>query len=269
MQDKQHWYDAEAGFFGEFYQKGDTSIKGYLQGRSQTQKERTREEVTGIKRLLGLMTGSWVLDCPCGIGRHSIELNRRGVKVVAVDLNPDQLIVGEKKTKDKPASQRPIFCLGNMLNVTYCLGDQKVDAVINMFFSFGFFDTDEENAQVAKNFFDLLKPGGKFLMHTDVNMARIRNGRYKFNETRQLITGESLDIMERYNPRTKRIEGIWSIDDGKRRCEAKQYSVRVYENEEFVNLCRSVGFKDVKIYSDWNGSPYHEDAEMLIFVATK
>jgi hypothetical protein len=105
-------------------------------------------------------------------------------------------------------------------------------------------------------------------MHTDVNMARIRNGKYKFHERRPLVNGESLEIMERYNPHTKRIEGIWEIDDG-RHIEAKDYSVRVYENEEFVDLCKEVGFKEVKIYSDWQGSPYHEEAEMVIFVAKK
>jgi SAM-dependent methyltransferase len=160
----------------------------------------------------------------------------------------------------------PTFRLGNML---YIKSGSQFDVVINMFFSFGFFETDEENRRVAKNFFNLLKPGGKFLMHTDVNMARVRNGTYKFTEVRPLQNGETLAIMERFNPRTKRIEGIWEISDGLHRCEAKDYSVRVYENEEFVELCRNVGFRKVKIYSDWSGSPYNEESEMVIFVAEK
>jgi hypothetical protein len=43
----------------------------------------------------------------------------------------------------------------------------------------------------------------------------------------------------------------------------------VYENEEFVDLCKKVGFKKVDIYSDWFGSSYSEEKEMVIFVATK
>lgn len=268
-----HWTEEKYGFFGPFYQRGDNSKKGYLSGKVQTLEQRTREEMKGVILLLNLEWGfryarpvaPSICDCPCGIGRHSIELAQMGFNVLAVDSNPDQLAVGKKKTEWVPSSGRPTFMLEDMRNLAF---GSKFDAVINMFFSFGFFDTDEENRKVAQNFFNLLKPGGKFLMHTDVNMARVRNGKYKFNETRPLVNGESLEIMERYNPRTKRIEGIWEIWDGLR-CEAKDYSVRVYENDEFVDLCKSVGFRNVRIYSDWQGSPYSEEAEMVIFVAEK
>jgi len=279
MQNDKQWFSPEYGFFGEFYQRGDNSKKGYLSNVIQTQEQRTEEEVKGIIRLLNpqwlspsyhpiLPTPPSICDCPCGIGRHSIKLANEGYHVVAMDLNPDQLDVGKKKTQWIPLSQRPIFTEENMLNLdSYWFN--KFDAVINMFFSFGFFYTDEENKKVTQNFFNLLKPGGKFLMHADVNMARIKNGKYKFKEKRQLVNGEYLEIMEHYNPLTKRIEGIWEIGDDKHSYEAKEYSVRVYENEEFVALCRSVGFKEVKIYSDWQGSPYSEDSEMVIFVAQK
>jgi SAM-dependent methyltransferase len=261
MQNKTHWTTPKYGFFGKFYQKGDNSKNGYLSHPSQTQKQRTEEEVAGIIRLLGLQPLFSVLDCPCGTGRHSIELAKMGFsKVLAVDSNLEQLSVGMEYSHQMLIDS-PTFRLGNML---YIKSGFHFEAVINMFLSFGFFDTDQENKKVAKNFFDLLKPGGKFLMHTDVNMARIRNGTYKFNEERMLATEESLQIVEHYDSRTKRINGAWII--GK---EHKEYSVRVYENEEFVDLCKEVGFKEVKIYSDWQGSPYHEEAEMVIFVAKK
>jgi hypothetical protein len=43
---------------------------------------------------------------------------------------------------------------------------------------------------VLKNFFNALKPGGKFLMHTDVNVPRILSGKYKEDEERNLLTGK-------------------------------------------------------------------------------
>lgn len=263
MKSNTHWTAPEYGFFGPFYQKGDKSLKGYLDSVPQTQEERTKEEVEGVIRLLGAKPGSAICDCPCGIGRHSIELSKRGFEVLAIDLSPEQLSVGAKL----PHSELLTFQLGDMLDLA---SDRKFDAVINMFFSFGYFETDEENKKVAENFFKLLKRGGKFLMHTDVNMARVRNRKYKFNEKRRLVNGESLRIRELYNPTTKRINGLWEIrNEELKRVEVCGYSVRVYENEEFVNLCKEVGFKEVKIYSDWQGSPYSEDAEMVIFVAEK
>jgi len=267
MKNKQHWTE---GFFSDFYQKGDNSTKGYLSGKIQTQRQRTIEEVWGVILLLRLHPWSSsmpsVCDCPCGIGRHSIELAQMGCSVLAVDSSPDQLVVGMQRAECIPSSGRPTFLLEDMRNLAF---GSDFDVVINMFFSFGFFKSDKENMKVAQNFYNILKPGGKFLMHTDVNMARVRNGTYKFTEVRPLQNGETLAIMERFNPRTKRIEGIWEIGDGKHRCETKQYSVRVYENEEFVDLCKAVGFRNVRIYSDWSGSPYNEEAEMVIFVAEK
>jgi cyclopropane fatty-acyl-phospholipid synthase-like methyltransferase len=203
MQNKRNWFDPEYGFFGKFYQKGDQSLAGYLSGVPQTQVQRTKEEVEGVIRLLNLQLGSPVLDCPCGIGRHSVELVRRGCLVHGVDINPEQLSEALKEMDNFPRGSLR-FHHDTMLSLE-SVRSTSFDAIINMFFSFGFYDTDEENRIVAKNFFDLLRPDGKFLMHTDVNMARIRNGTYKLTETRRLTNGESLDIMESYNPRTKRI----------------------------------------------------------------
>ena len=43
------------------------------------------EEVTKIIKLLNIQPGSSVLDLGCGIGRHSLELARRGYQVTGVD----------------------------------------------------------------------------------------------------------------------------------------------------------------------------------------
>ena len=45
----------------------------------------TPEEVDGILSLLGISSGAHVLDLCCGVGRHSLELARRGFNVVGVD----------------------------------------------------------------------------------------------------------------------------------------------------------------------------------------
>ena len=99
----------------------------------------------------------------------------------------------------------------------------KFDLVMNMFYSFGFFSTDSENRSVLENFFLALRDGGKFLMHTDVNIPRIITGRYRMDETRTLAQGGILHIQESYDPITKRMNGSWTIDGVQR-----DYSVRVY-----------------------------------------
>ena len=53
--------------------------------------EHTVEEVDFIIEALALRGGERVLDLACGFGRHSLELARRGYKVVGVDITPEYI----------------------------------------------------------------------------------------------------------------------------------------------------------------------------------
>lgn len=263
QEEKNPWWSEEYGFFGSFYINGDDSQEGYLIEKRQILKERTESEVSGVIKLLSLKEGNKILDCPCGYGRHSIELAKRGFEVTGSDINSVHL----QKAIDTAKSDclNISFNKESMLDLEYV---SQFDAVINMFYSFGFFDTDEENEKVLKNFFDALKLGGNFLMHTDVNVPRILSSKYKEDEQRNLVTGKTLRIIDSYDSQTKRINGAWIIEsEGKQ--ERKDYSVRVYTKEEFEEMCKKVGFSSVTTYSNWGGDEYSEDAEDMIVVATK
>lgn len=258
------WWMEEYGFFGNFYMEGDDSCEGYLDCRKQTLDERTATEANGVKDLLNLKEGDELLDCPCGYGRHSNMLSSMGINVTGCDINSVHLGRAIKNAKNKGLSTN--FVQGNMLTIDF---ENQFDAVINMFYSFGFFDTDEENLQVLQNFYNSLKKGGKFLMHTDVNIPRIESDVYKFDENRKLSSGNQLRVIDKYNPETKRIDGVWIITDSEKKQKEVDYSVRVYTKEEFTEMCYTVGFKKVSIYSDWDGRPYSEDSEDMIVIAEK
>ncbi len=261
--EKTPWWSEEYGFFGFFYMDGDASQEGYLFEKKQSLKERTKTEAEGVIKLLSIKSGNSILDCPCGYGRHSIELARRKFEVTGSDINSVHL---QKAIDDANENSISVtFNKESMLGIEY---SSKFDAVINMFYSFGFFDTDEENEKVLKNFFTALKPGGKFLMHTDVNVPRILSGKYKEDEQRNLLTGKTLRIIDFYDSNTKRINGAWIIKNGDT-VERKDYSVRVYTKEEFEQMCKDVGFSHVTTYSNWSGDQYSEEAEDMIVVAEK
>ena len=48
----------------------------------------TKQEVDFIINELNLQEGQKILDIPCGFGRHSIELSKRGFKVTGIDISP-------------------------------------------------------------------------------------------------------------------------------------------------------------------------------------
>src|SRR3989344_3455024 len=91
------WWDNDGGFFGSQYMQGDDSITGYLPGKYESLEERTQREVNGTVRLLHFNGGESIIDVPCGYGRHSIELAKRGYKVDGYDLNQEHLIEASKR----------------------------------------------------------------------------------------------------------------------------------------------------------------------------
>lgn len=260
---KKEWWMDEGGFFGRKYIEGDDSLEGYLSTPKNLQ-ERTNQEVEGVIRLLNLQEKQSVLDCPCGYGRHSIVLAKHGFEVVGIDINSQEIEIAHCQADGLENLQ---FVKQDM---RYLKLNSELDAVVNMFYSFGFFETEAENLQVLQNFYNALKPGGKFLMHTDVNIPRILSGKYKFAEARQLQNDRKLEILESYDPIDKRMKGQWSFinSDGTRE-ETTPYSVRVYSFREFSSLCQSVGFQNIRGYGGWDGSQLTNDSEDMMVVAEK
>lgn len=263
MISEKPWWADGAGFFGHKYMEGDNSLEGYRED-CQRLSERTQCEVSGVMQLLSLKAGDSVLDCPCGYGRHSIEMGRRGLKVVGADINSEHLDAART-------------CLNGTGNVDFVRQDMRFltysnqfDAVVNLFYSFGFFDTDEENWHVLYNFYHALKAGGRFMMHTDVNIPRVVKGEYKFEEIRNLPDGKQLKIIDCYDPSTKRMNGTWTLIQNNGQADLlTPYSVRVYTCEEFTEMCYLMGFKKVTSYGYWDGSPLTDDAEDMIVIAEK
>lgn len=260
--EKKYWEDG-AGFFGRPYIEGDDSLEGYLSTPLDLQ-QRTEYEVEGIVRLLDLKPPRRILDCPCGYGRHSVRFARMGYEVVGNDINSEML----EAAREAAAGLSNISLVQrNMQHLPY---ENEFDALTNIFYSFGFFDTDEENNNVVRRFYRALKPGGKFLMHTDINIPRVLSGKYKFHELRELRSGRVLEIIEQYDPATNRLSGQWILigRDGSRQT-CPEYSTTVYTFDQFAAVCREAGFTEVKGYGNWDGSPLTEDSEDMIIVAVK
>lgn len=262
-QSRKQWWESDGGFFGRAYMEGDDSYEGYL-STNMSLDERTQAEVDGVIDLLQLQPGLHILDCPCGYGRHSLRLAQRQMRVTGVDINEEELQTARQ-------------AVGTLSNIRFINQDMRFlnfsdefDGIINMFYSFGFFSTDEENIQTLRNFYNALKPGGKFLMHTDVNIPRILSGKYKFMEQRRLRSGKVLEVVDSFDPDQKRINGKWTLvhEDGSNQ-ELTPYSVRVFSWAEFAEWCSGVGFKKITGYGDWQGSPLTEDSEDMIVIAEK
>jgi len=275
------WWSNGGGFFGSKYIEGDDSVEGYLPGKVERLKERTEREVDGIIKLLHLKKEEKILDVPCGYGRHTIELLFRGYSAMGLDINQTHISEAEKRlhlrykgtnqnTPFKPATYQ-YFGIGDMRKVVSRKSlIESCNAIINMFYSFGFFEDEKDNEKVMEEFFKTLKSNGQLLIHSDVSPEIISSGKYRFDETRSLTSGKKLHIREEYNPQTKRINGTWTIiGENKHQEKLTPYSVRIYSVQEFEKMAKRKGFRDVRFFGSFEGEKFTKESKELIMIAKK
>ncbi len=101
-----------------------------------------------------------VLDAPCGFGRHSMALVRRGFEVTGVDLSETEL----QRAKERAAAAGlPLQLVRQDMRDMDFSGE--FDLALNLFSSIGFF-TDDEDRLLIDRFCTGLKPGGAFVLDT-------------------------------------------------------------------------------------------------------
>lgn len=94
-----------------------------------------------LTHYLNLPEESKILDLACGKGRHSVYLNSLGYDVTGADLSENSIIEALKSENDKLH-----FKVHDMRDVC----DSKYDAIFNLFTSFGYFESDDDNLTTLK-----------------------------------------------------------------------------------------------------------------------
>ena len=108
-------------------------------------KNRNDEEaqtfMDNITHYLNMPENGTILDLACGKGRHSIYLNKLGYNVTGVDLSENSIAIAKESSNE--TLQFETHDMREPMNETY-------DAVFNLFTSFGYFDTHEDNIKTLK-----------------------------------------------------------------------------------------------------------------------
>jgi len=218
------------------------------------------EEAEQLVSLLDLRPGIRICDLCCGVGRHSLELARRGFKVTGVDRTGFYL-----KEADKNAQAGNIsieFIQQDMRN--FCQSS-AFDVVLNMFTSFGYFEDKDDDKRVLKNIHKSLKRNGKLLMELIGKevLARIFRERDWRQEDGFIILEE-----RKLGRNWDFVENNWIMLKGARRYEWR-FSHRIYSAVELCDLLKECGFEPLEVYGDLNGSSYDHKAKRLVVLAQK
>ncbi len=98
-----------------------------------------------------------VLDLGCGPGRHAELLNRRAASVVGLDLSMPLL----RRARDT-LSRTVSLARGDMRTLPFASG--AFHMAVNLFTSFGYFDSDEQHTSVLEEVARVLTTGGIFVL---------------------------------------------------------------------------------------------------------
>jgi len=134
----------------------------------------TLREVDFIVEEMALPSGSRILDMGCGTGRHSVELARRGYRMVGVDLSTGMLNEARKAADEAGVTVELIEADATMVRLS-----EPVDGAICLCEgAFGLLSTGEgqytHDLDILASIAHALKPGGKLILNALNGMAKVR-----------------------------------------------------------------------------------------------
>ncbi len=100
--------------------------------------------------------GHKIMDLACGRGRHSLFLNQMGLDVVGLDLSPQSIAYARQFE-----NERLHFFEHDMREV---FDECCFDYIVNLFTSFGYFQSEQENLKAIQAAKENLKPQGKLII---------------------------------------------------------------------------------------------------------
>ena len=105
-----------------------------------------------------------VLDLNCGIGRHSMALAQRGIRVLGTDISSHYIQIAKSKAQEEKLADRAKFKVADMRQIASSLPDEpSFDGIVCLWTSFGFYD-DKTNENILRDCLKLVKPGGFFAL---------------------------------------------------------------------------------------------------------
>ncbi len=222
--------------------------------------ERTYSQVQKIVEILDLRRRDRVLDLCCGIGRHSLELARRGYHVTGGDLT--KTYIEEARSKAKEERLDIEFIREDMMDFKR---EETYHAALSIFSSFGYFKKEEDNLKVIDNVYSSLEPGGKFLV--DVIGKEVLARIYTKKNWEKMDEGYFLEERIIKND-WGLLENRWILikDDGVKK---GSFYTQLYSARELQNILEKAGFVDIEVYGDLDRSRYDENASRLIVVGRK
>ncbi len=185
-----------------------------------------------------------LLDVACGNGRYMRAFQSAGLDVYGVDLSAYLLA-------DAVASRslQGRVVIGDMRLLPF--RDECAGAVVNMFTSFGYFETDLDNVRVMQEIARVLSLGGRFLMdflNATVLERELVSGKPTVRREDDIVIEERRQIVDEGRVLTKQVRvtgaGREPVDYSER--------LRLYRHDDLVSMAEASGLTPLAVYGDYD-----------------
>lgn len=197
---------------------------------------------------IALPSKASVLDLACGSGRHSILLAKQGFNVTGVDLSERLLSEAVKSAKAEGLCIKFIKS-----DIRDFQTEEKFDCILNLFTSFGYFETDEENFLVFEKAFNFLAKKGYFVLDY-FNKNYIEKNLLLFSKQEE----ENYSIIQERKIVNQRVVKKITVQ---RNGTEKTYfeSVKLYDSNFLILKLKEIGFDIVNLFGDFLGNEFDEN----------
>ena len=197
-----------------------------------------------------------ILDLACGKGRHSLQINEMGYHVWGVDLSKQSIAQAAKQANEtlhfEEHDMREVF------------KPNHFDFILNLFTSFGYFNSNEDNLNVMQSVCEGLKENGIFVLDF-LNAKKVKSNLIGFEE---VVKGNITFSINRSIENNVIVKIIGFKDGGK----SLQFEERVtaFELDDLKTLFEPFNLKIQEIFGNYNLDPFDEaSSDRLILIAKK
>jgi len=224
--------------------------------------DRTEAEVDRAMMMLRPQGDERILDLACGIGRHSLELRRRGFEVVGVDISQDLLEMAERSAQEQ--SLDVSFVQADLRELSF---EDEFDLVLSLNDgAVGYFETEEENLRTFAVISQALRSGGGHL----VQLPNVLHAEAHLPQKSWIVGESTLELSDHHwNANDRYIEGSTvPIRFGEvfEKYEPIPFRQRLYTAEELADIYGSVGMRLANTFAGSGKPRKPKPSQFEIFV---
>jgi len=216
----------------------------------------TLADVDFLEKTFGVQPGSRLLDVPCGNGRHSIELSRRGYRTTGIDLS-DEFLAAARAELDadwRKGDMRALQLEPSSFDGAFCFGN-----------SFGYLDHAGVPAFLSA-LAGALKPAARLVIETSMTAESILP---TLVQKRWHRFGDLMILSEnRYDPWESCLHIDYTFVRGST-IETRPTRSYVFTSAELRRMLDAAGFDTLSFHAGMSGEPYQLASPRLIIIAQR